>query len=240
MKIPAGSFSSGKSNLSDTSFIARAENFRSQVELYKQLAQNSKLQVPKDGQDEHKKDLKFLRDELPKIFNAELDDFSRENFDEPDQYFYQRVAALTTYMYLYDKLLELGEAVHEKKTVGIYSIYDEVMAGLFGLMSVNFFTRPLNEVIRDYLEIEPIIVACAELTDIELEPIQSVVELYREKLSDKVGAILEPETKKSKVKAKPKHVKKAKSAKKPAKKTTKKSGKSKKAKKKDKKSKKKK
>jgi hypothetical protein len=225
MKIPAGSLSSGKSALSDTSFVASAENFRAQVELYKQLASSSKLEVPQDDRDEHKKDLQFLEDELSLILKKELDDFSNEKFKEPDQYFYQRVASLSTYMYLLDKLLELGNAVDSKKTVGIYSLYDELATRLFALMSTRFFLRPLNEALRDYLEIEPLLVACAELTDVDLEPIQGVVELYRAKLTEKVGALLESGEKKLKGKAKQKPAKKSargKAAKKSKKKSRKK------------------
>ena len=230
MKIPAGSLSSGKSNLSNTSFMARAENFRSQVELYKQLALNSPMEVPKKDQDEHKKDLDFLRKELGKILDEEILDFSNEDFQNPDQYFYQRVAALTTFMYLFDKLLELGEAVNRKKTVGIYSIYDEVMAGLFGLLSVHFFVRPLNEVIRDYLEVEPILVACAELTERDLEPIQDAGDLYEKKLTERVEKIIEP-AKASKKKSSKKETRKTKkkAAKKSRKKTSRKSSKGKSA-----------
>jgi hypothetical protein len=201
MKIPAGSIAEMKGVPTSGGFSEHLKVFTVEVELLKKLVKSAWYDpAASEKKDQEKKIKEFKK--LETIFEKEIADFSKEESDVPSDRINKRIVALTVFMYLFDTTLMLYKAVLKKNKVGLYSLFDSTRNSLYNILSKKYFKRPYVEVMRGYLETEPRLVACAELSEVELIAIHKAVEAYQPKLADlvdkKIGAKKKPSKKKSK------------------------------------------
>jgi hypothetical protein len=172
----------------------RAAESAARATLFKRLAMSAwNDALPSEKERQAGNLARFM--ELERRLAGELADFSDEDFRNPGAAFDQRVAALAVFMYLFDKTMELHEAVLRKNKVGLYSLFDSARNSVFRLLSGGYFSRPPAEAMRDYLRDEPLLIACADLAGVELVPVQDAVVLYQPVLKERVLALIRADEK---------------------------------------------
>lgn len=181
--MKSGSLGELKGALENENFDDYGKSLRREVDLYKQTALSAWHESVPSEKEAQGKDIAFFRNELKKTLDAEIDDFSKENFSGPDDRFHMRVGALSTFMYLHDKVVELQAVVLAKDKAGLFALFDTVRNRFFDLLSKNFFGRDFSESMADYLALEPLLIACAELAEVGLIPIQDAVKEYQPRLA---------------------------------------------------------
>lgn len=196
MKLPAGSVAELKGMTLTEGFPYYQKAFSAQVELFKKLAKSSWVDaLPSEKEEQEKKIAGFKK--LEKLLEKEVKALSKENFENPSAALDRRIGVATIFMYLFDKTIELHTAVLEKDKDGLYALFDTTRDSIHSLLEKDYFSRPHVEVVHDYIQFEPCLVACAELAEVELVAVQKAVALYHPKLADMVGELMESgETKK--------------------------------------------
>jgi len=198
MQIPSGSLANVKSLVSSPDFPSHQRNFRAQVEIYKQLALSAWNESIPEEKKKQKNNITEFK-ELEHILQNELLDFSKEDFTKPDKRIYDRVGTIAIFMYLFDKCIELDAAVAKKNKVGLYSLFDTTRKSVYKLLSEDYFKKPYVEILGQYLLDEPLLVACAELAEVDLVAIHEAVPLYQPKLSGIITSMIKAQEKEREV-----------------------------------------
>ncbi len=201
MKLPYGSAGKLSSQFPSEGFPEHAKNFAEQVQLYKALAMSSWTDASPDERAKMESAISRFK-ELKKRLDSEVKDFATEDFSSDESRVDERVASITLFMYLYDKTLELHEAVMKKSKVGLNALFDTTRNSIYSLLSSGFFVRPFDDDVKDYLTDEPLLVACSELADVELVPLDKAVASYQPKLKELVLPLIKEEGSESKTESK--------------------------------------
>ena len=183
--MKTGSLGHSKAALSSPGFPDYQRNFSAQVELYKKLAKDAWHSPPPDEGKRQDRNIALFK-ELGGALESELEDFSKADFAKPDEALIGRVNSLALFMWLFDKVLELNGAVQKMNKAGLFSLNDSARNSVRKLLAAKYFKRPFAEVLGEYLLIEPLLAACAELCGVEMLPIQEIVRLYQPKLAERV------------------------------------------------------
>ncbi len=192
MKLPYGTAGKLSSKFPAEAFPEHAKNFAEQVQLYKALAKSS-WNEPSPEQKAKMEEAIARFKELGKRLEQEIADFADEDFSKPDERLDDRVASLALFMYLFDKTLELHDAVMKKGKIGLNALFDSTRNSMYSLLSGGFFVRSFLDDVKDYLADEPLFVACAELAEVELLPLDMAVAAYQPKLKEKVLPLINEE-----------------------------------------------
>jgi len=185
--------------------------FSHQFEVFKRIAGDDWRSASPATKKTRKKMLKKYA-ELENILNKEIEDFSKLSFAKSNAIVSERVVSLTIFMYLCDVLEKLHHATLKENKIGLYHLFDSVSAQLFGMLSADYFERPYKAIIRNYLLLEPSLMACADLAGVEVVTIQKAVRLNQPKLSKRVESLVSSRKKRTtrKTRKKQKHSKKSK------------------------------
>jgi hypothetical protein len=171
-----------------------------EVEMLKKLARSARYPSTASEKKDQEKAIKAFKAK-GSLMAKELTEFCKSDFESPDPSLNRKVIELTIFMYLYDKTLELHDAVLEKDKVGLFALFDSVRDAVQAILSDDYFELPQVETMRKYLDTEPRLVACADLAGVELMAIQDAVRAYQPKLADLVEKGMLGKEKKSSAKA---------------------------------------
>ncbi len=196
MKSFAGSIAEMEGLDARERFPNYLRRFDEQVKEYQESARSSWKKAPASDRKLNSRRMAEFR-ELRELLEAEINDFSKEDFQSAFDTVERRTASITIFMYLFDKVVEMHNAVERKDRKGLYALFGSVREHMYAFLSTDFFEAPYHENVRVYIDLEPVFTACASLAGVELVPIHDAVRDYQPKLAKRIG----PLTKKRKPKA---------------------------------------
>ncbi len=192
MKLPYGTAGKLSAKFPAEGFPEHARNFAEQVQLYKALAMSGWNDASPDQNAKMEAAIARFK-ELKKRLDDEVEDFASEDFSKPGERLDNRIASITMFMYLFDKTIELHEAVMKKGKAGLYALFDSTRNSIYSLLSSGFFMRAFTDDVGDYIADEPLLVACADLAEVDLLPLHEAITSYQPKLEALVLALINEE-----------------------------------------------
>lgn len=197
MKIPTGSVPAN-----DPNFAGFSIEFRNKVEFLKKTAMLSWDDSSADTKDAEEYQASLFR-EINESLEAFLEALTFRDFKKPDAALSSDLSKAAIFIYLFQKVNEMGEACQEINKDGLYALFGTVRSWTYRFLTSGFLIRPLDISIKEYLFVESFFVACAEMTDVELIPIHEAASRYQKNVFDRLDTIIK-EAEKAEPKAKPK------------------------------------
>jgi hypothetical protein len=154
--------------------------FEKQVQLWMDMATMEKRKPTKAMKNRQA----YLRKKfslLSKVLSKEILGFAKNQGDRN-----HRIVQITVFMHLLDIMKRIDLAVKKENKKGISRIHICTASQAMVFMSADFFLRPYNTIIRQYLHLEPAITACARLSNVPMISIQSAVAEKEPELLEKI------------------------------------------------------
>lgn len=190
-----GSISLSKELAGVSGFSEFVEDFRQQVDFFKGLAELAKEAPDKRELSSEERKLELFLEAREKLFEEAIEEMDLSKAEDPGE----ELVKYAVFLYLHDVTEKVGEAVLDKNNRGILSLFSSWRSWASGFLSWGYFSRPMSEIMDEYLRAEPQIVALGELCDIDILGIQDVLEKYADIVADSLPMIPEelPEAPKS-------------------------------------------
>lgn len=96
------------------------------------------------------------------------------------------VARIALAMYFLDKVGEMLRVVTATGKVSLTSLFRSTVTVVLGILDEGFFCKDSGRIINDYLDAEPLLVACSRACSVELLPLDEAVARYRQRVADEV------------------------------------------------------
>ncbi len=163
---------------SDGNFPGYLAEFRSKVDFLKSLAKSNWVDAPESLQSSQKMKLRQFYG-LDAALEAGLEALMRAPEASEENY-----AKIAIFLYLESKVEELGAAALKLNKRGLYDLVDSVSEWAHGFLSDRFFRKPLAAIVKEYMQNEPQLAACAELCGVDLISIQDATAANRKMAAD--------------------------------------------------------
>jgi tRNA(Ser,Leu) C12 N-acetylase TAN1 len=99
-----------------------------------------------------------------------------------------RIARAAIALYLLDKADELLNLALETKRKGSLSLFSNAAAGIRSVLGPDYFSKGAKRIIKDYLEGEVALTACAESLGAGLPTLEQAVKDYKAKVASEIDA----------------------------------------------------
>jgi hypothetical protein len=96
------------------------------------------------------------------------------------------VARLSLSMFLLDRLKKLQGLVLAGDSLSMLSLFISLRNRIAEELTSEYYAKSIEDITGDYLDIEPLLVACSELCGLAVPPLQEIVNEYALRLAEEV------------------------------------------------------
>lgn len=150
------------------------------INFYKSLGQQSKKKIPKEMKEDEER-FKGIA-EAQERMEGRIKAFAKASPEMSQGEADVAVGRLAIAMFLLDRTKKLRELAL-KGSVSVYSVYVSLRNAACGTLSDPYYAKGPEEVLGDYLDIEPLLTACSELCGLSTPPLEEMLAAYKEELA---------------------------------------------------------
>ncbi|VVC04790.1 Uncharacterised protein [Candidatus Bilamarchaeum dharawalense] len=112
------------------------------------------------------------------------------NTDQVPKDFPLRIARLSLAMYFLDVVEAMQARTAQTNTPAMSALFQSASQAIQRILDPTYFTKSNEQIIRDYLDAEPIILACATACSVKLKTLEQAVREYKMIVAEEIDAIL--------------------------------------------------
>ncbi|VVC04788.1 Uncharacterised protein [Candidatus Bilamarchaeum dharawalense] len=158
-----------------------SKNRRDQIETYTQLGSMNANPIPDSIKDQKS----TLLSDAQALLEKQIILFSKSDLKELES----TTAKLCLAMFLLDRTNSINSKVLIVNRSGLHSLFLTLRKQVCEMLGKDYYSKSTDEILSNYIDLEPLLVACSDLCGLPSAPLEDVMRLYKSKLAQKIDEI---------------------------------------------------
>lgn len=155
------------------------------VKSYKEMGSSSEDKIPASLREEDGRSA--LYSQATSILDKQLSRVAGIEFTRNDPNTDTVVVKFAISMFLIERTNLLRKLALESNSLSLFSLFASLRNRVLSMLDDQYYEKTLDEVVGDFLSVEPIVAACSELCGVPMPKTDEILDVYQRKLSDEIA-----------------------------------------------------